>query len=274
MVYANPVASELVSGRFYERLADSYYLSPDKLASDYAPVRFERELRLFRRWCAHGAVLDVGCSTGAFLFQLKHRYSDAYEVLGIDVAEAALDYATGQGLPVRRGAFPEVDFGPRPFDALTFWAVTEHLVKPKGYLRKAAQLLRPGGFCFVLVPNLRSLAVRLLGRRYRYFMPEHLNYFTADTLQAFARAEPAFEVVACQSTHFNPVVIWQDFWRRPGEVPPIERARLLKRTTGWKQNPLLKPVQACYKMAERILGELRLGDNLVLVLRKTGEEAK
>ena len=65
MVFADPVAEEFASGAFYHERR--FYLSASKLKSDYAPVRFERELRLFRAWCPAGAVLDVGCSTGAFL---------------------------------------------------------------------------------------------------------------------------------------------------------------------------------------------------------------
>src|SRR5216117_3295757 len=78
MVYANPVEPELASGQFYDRIGVPFYLSPDKLEGDYAPVRFERELRLFRRYCPGGAALDVGCSTGAFLFQLNNRYPGDY----------------------------------------------------------------------------------------------------------------------------------------------------------------------------------------------------
>ena len=69
MLYANPVPAKFASGQFYDQTGADYYLSPAKLESDYAAVRFERELRLFRKYCAGGAVLDVGCSSGAFLCQ-------------------------------------------------------------------------------------------------------------------------------------------------------------------------------------------------------------
>src|SRR2546426_4578 len=86
MIYANPVPAEFASGRYYDHAGAEYYVSPAKLQSDYADVRFERELRLFRRYCASGAVLDVGCSSGAFLFQLNKRFPGCYEVLGTDVS--------------------------------------------------------------------------------------------------------------------------------------------------------------------------------------------
>ena len=211
-------------------------------------------------------MLDVGCSTGAFLFHLQR--AGAYRVTGSDVADAALAHAQSQGIEVLRGPFLDFDFGARRFDAVTFWAVLEHLAEPKLFLGRAAELLRPGGFCFALVPNFRSLAVRVLGVKYRYVMPDHVNYFTDTTLRALAATQPAFELVARHSTHFNPFVIAQD-WRSDVErVPDEQRARLLRQTTALKQNPWLAPLRWLHSGAEKLLGAAGLADNLVIVLRR------
>lgn len=268
MVFASPIPAALASGQHYEQLAASLYLDPDKLAADYAPVRFERELRLFREFCPGGRVLDVGCSTGGFLFQLEARWPGAYERLGTDVVGPALDHAESQGVPVLRESWRECDFGGTRFDAITFWAVLEHLAEPLPTLRTAAALLRPGGHCFVLVPNLQSLAVRLLGPRYRYVMTEHVNWFAAATLRRLAARVPGLTVAAVRSTHFNPVVLWQD-WRGAGTpVPDAERVALLKRSTSWKQRSGWRPIRWAYRCVEGLLAAGRLADNLVLVLRK------
>ncbi len=266
MIYANPVPAQFASGQYYEQAGSDYYLSPAKLESDYAPVRFERELRLFRRHCPRGAVLDVGCSSGAFLFQLQARFPGCYEVLGTDVSGPALDYAASHGVPVVRGHFPDQAFGGRQFDAVTFWAVLEHLVEPSPFLAKAWSVLKPDGLCFVLVPNLQSLAVRALGARYRSFYPQHLSYFTRRTLMKLLQSR--FSVIELRSAHFNPLVLWQDWRRRGEEVSNRERAELLKRTTGYKENPWLKPAKAVYQLTEKVLGALNLADNLAAVLRK------
>ena len=268
MIYANPVPASLVSGEFYEQSGESYYLSGPKLEADYAKVRFDRELRLFRRHCSAGSVLDVGCSSGAFLYQLNQRFPGSYQILGTDVSGPALNYAESAGVPVIRGDFLGESLAGRNFDAVTFWAVLEHLVDPKPFLEKAWSLLNPGGLCFILVPNMDSLAVRLLGERYRYILPQHVNYFTRPTLMRLV--QPRFEIVECRTTHFNPIVIWQDWRRRKETASDQDRAALLKQTTAYKQNPMLMPLRLLYGWAEQALGFLGLADNLVVVLRKRG----
>jgi 2-polyprenyl-3-methyl-5-hydroxy-6-metoxy-1,4-benzoquinol methylase len=268
MVYADPIEEGWATGLFYDQLAQPYYLSPDKVDSDYASVRFERELKLFHRVCRRGSVLDVGCSTGAFLFQLKTQFPQDYEILGIDVAGPALDYAEKKGVPVLRESFLSLGAGAKRFSAITFWAVLEHLANPGDFLRKAAELLEPGGFCVVLVPNFESLAVRLLSAKYRYIFPQHVNYFTRNTLTRLVNYAAEFRTVQAGSTHFNPIVIWQD-WKGTGEfVADEERAHLLRRTTAYKRNPILKPAKMLLAAFERGLARMNLADNIVLVLQK------
>ena len=201
MIFASPVEEGLATGTFYDQLATPFYLSPDKVEGDYSPVRFARELKLFRRFCPKGRVL-------------------------------------------------------------------EHLVSPREFLARTAAVLEPSGFCFVLVPNFQSLAVRLLGKKYRYVLPQHVNYFTRATLHQLVKMQPGFRIVYSGSTHFNPLVIWQD-WRRCGApVSDEDRVKLLKRTTGYKQNPFLKPLKLMLAGAEAGLKRWHLADNLVVVLQK------
>jgi 2-polyprenyl-3-methyl-5-hydroxy-6-metoxy-1,4-benzoquinol methylase len=263
MIFANPVPREFETGDFYDH-SGAYYLSEDKLRSDYSPVRFERELRIFTRHVPGGQVLDVGCSTGAFLHQLQTRFPARYTVTGTDVAGPALDYAQSQGIAVRRGNFLEQPFDP-VFDAVTFWAVVEHLVHPRPFLEKAGSLLKRGGYCFVLVPNFKSLATKILGANYRYILPQHVNYFTAETLRALC--SQYFRVERITTTHFNPMVIWSDL-RAKKEAAERDRAALLKKTTAMKQSRALYPVRLLYKAAEAVLAGGMLADNLVAILRK------
>ncbi len=261
MIYANPVPVEMATGNFYDK-AGSEYLTPEKLESDYADVRFERELRLFRSFCRRGSVLDVGCSSGGFLHQLKKRFPNDYQILGTDVSTEPLAHAAKMGVPVANGEFLTQSFEEK-FDAVTFWAVMEHLSEPKLFLNKAASILKPGGHCFILTPNMDSLAVWLIGAKYRYIFPEHLNYFTPKTMKKFTELE--FKVVKMKSTHFNPLVIWKDFRGGERNISRAERVRLLKKTTGYKQSRWMLPVKVAYQATETVLGTFFLADNVAIV---------
>ena len=118
----------------------------------------------------------------------------------------------------------------------------------------------------MLVPNMKSLAVRLLGSRYRYIYPQHLNNFTESTLKKLIEKE--FAVQDLRTMHFNPLVIWQDWRRRGAAVSNKERGELLKRTTAYKQNPILRPARILYRIAEHMLTMLGLADNLAVALQK------
>jgi 2-polyprenyl-3-methyl-5-hydroxy-6-metoxy-1,4-benzoquinol methylase len=230
-------------------------------------VRYAREIRVLRKFCLRGRILDVGCSTGGFLYRLGECFPNDYKVVGTDVATGALDVAEKKGVPVLRENFFALA-GSEQFQAITFWAVLEHVAEPAEFLRKARELLREGGYCFVLVPNVRSLAVRLLGAKYRYILPQHINYFSPATLGRLVE-KSGFAVVLSTTTHFNPIVIAQDFRSRGARfVPDKDRASLLVKTNSLKSNPLLLPVRWAYEVLERVLGALGLADNVLIVCRK------
>lgn len=267
MVYADPLPAG-ISDAYYDALGRPYYLSEDKLAGDYASVRFARELELLRRFCPGGPLLDVGCSTGAFLYRLQAQFPDRYPARGIEVSRAALEYARGRGLAVIDDSLLTHDFGADRFAVITFWAVLEHLTEPAAFVRAAARWLTPDGQLIALVPNVRSLALRLLGARYRYLLPQHLNYFSTATLARLCQ-DAGLEVVAHGGCHFNPLVIWQDAHRgSAADVPDAERAALLVRTTRWKQSPWTRPARTVLGLLESGLAAAGLADNLWVVGRK------
>ena len=245
MIYANPVEASLISGSFYDDLAPGFYLDPDKLAADYAPVRFARELTILRRFCPRGTILHVVCTTGPFLHQAQRPLSPTITKSSASMSPAAaLDYAASRGVPVRKGGFLEMDFGPQKFSAVTFWATLEHLVDPAPCLIKAATVLAPGGHCFVLVPNFRSLAVRLLGPKYRYILPQHVNYFTRRlALKTRLRAKPSLSIAHLSS---RPTSTPSSFCKIANPIPPS--AMLIASSSSSapplaKQNPISKPAR-------------------------------
>ena len=114
----------------------------------------------------------------------------------MDIDGAALEQARAAGLSVAEGTLeqPAGAAAEGSFDALTLAHVIEHLPDPVGALRRARDLLRPGGVLWVATPNLRSLAHRMFGRDWLSLdPPRHLVLFSAESLRG------AFEAAGLQA---------------------------------------------------------------------------
>jgi hypothetical protein len=64
------------------------------------------------------------------------------------------------------------------------WDVVEHVPDPHALLRRARELLAPGGLLVLETQDVRSPFARLLGRRWHHFKHhEHLFHFSPATIR-------------------------------------------------------------------------------------------
>ena len=144
-------------------------------------------------------LLDVGCGAGAFLRFVNAR---GWEVEGTDMV--VTDCARASGARVWDGELPAIEFGDAQYDVVRFNHVLEHTRDPLLELRRARDLVTPGGILLVGVPNLAGLSPLLkswqsrLGLKRKgwrhYAALHHLWFFTPTTLRRLAEAAE-FEVV-------------------------------------------------------------------------------
>lgn len=134
-------------------------------------------------------ILDLGCASGELGAELRRR--QGAEIVGVELDPA---YARDAGERLDRVVRGDVeatlrDAGPLElgrFDCVIAADVLEHLVDPWSALRRAADLLEPGGTAVVSLPNVRYVLTfwRLLrgGRWPREsagpFDATHLRWFT------------------------------------------------------------------------------------------------
>lgn len=169
--------------RAYAAVEDPEYLQIEP----YREIAFQKllaHIRTFRR--SSGRLLDVGCYTGLFPRAAQEAGWDAY---GIEPSAWAAQVASDR-LPGRitAGFLRDAHFAPESFDVITSWDVIEHVTDPKDELRRMAKLLKPGGWLFLSTMRADAPIVRLLGRRWPWYMEMHRFYFTADTLGALLRS--------------------------------------------------------------------------------------
>jgi len=184
LVFVNPQVREDVVLEEY-RTAETNDLWFDVLTSE-RQLALDREkfgeiLDLLEPYRGGGRLLDVGCSIGLFLDLSRER---GWDGVGIEFAPRALAYAREQfGLEVLDVPLGDAGLEPESLDAVGLLSVLEHTNEPRRMLADVARVLRPGGAVYVVVPNVESLACRVLHERARTFDGRnHLVYFSPSTL--------------------------------------------------------------------------------------------
>lgn len=136
-----------------------------------------------------GVAIDVGCGTGEFLRFLGKR--EEWTAHGVERDILSLQSAQRDGLSIVGDLIDDVpDSFVASTDLITMFNVLEHVPDPAQILKRALQLLRPGGALVVQVPNDFSeiqLATQtyLNERDWWVAIPDHLNYFNFASLRRF-----------------------------------------------------------------------------------------
>ena len=123
-----------------------------------------------------GLLLDVGCANGDFPRFMQQR---GWTVEGVEVSPNS---RTVTDFKVYNQNFTEIEVDEPYYDAITAWAVLEHVHNPMAYFKKAARVLKSGGIFVFLVTNFKSLSSRCL---FLEDVPRHLYFFSKETIKEY-----------------------------------------------------------------------------------------
>jgi SAM-dependent methyltransferase len=202
-----------------------------------------------------GRLLDVGCGSGTTLSPYGRKYSlkwlstKGYQCEGVEISPNAVKIARSKGLQIHQGYFDRVDLPVNSYDVVRMNYSLEHVHSPKSYLRKAYQVLKPGGILIVSVPNFGGLNNSLFPDALE--VPRHLYYFTQKTLQQYLE-ELNFKVENFK-TDPSPEVLMFTLENHPG----LKGASLIEPDTLFKWLPMYES-----------LAKIGLGDDMTFVARK------
>ncbi len=130
-------------------------------------------------------VLDVGCGEGILLDKLRTLGA---EPQGLDFSEHAVARCKARGHVVFHGLFTDFPANEESFDAVYMNGYLEHTLDPKGDVRTAARLLKPGGRISLRVPNFAAVDRSMFGRFWGgAHVPRHTFQYTHETLPALLR---------------------------------------------------------------------------------------
>ena len=182
-------------------------------AGEGSPERWRDRNAALAPFKQSGSILDLGCSSGAFLQSLRGKDWDLY---GIEMSEESARRAVAAtGAKVFVGHILEAQFPPESFDVITCFDVLEHLYEPQRVMARIAEWLKPGGVFYVLVPNADSAE----GRVFRSYwhgleLPRHLFHYSPASLKLLAESV-GLQTVSIE-TQRNPAVgtslryVWDD----------------------------------------------------------------
>lgn len=128
-------------------------------------------------------IIDIGCGAGVFL-QVA-RDSGWETCVGIDANENYISVHSGEkGIQFINGNFEALDpeMVGSDYDVLSMWSVLEHIYDPNTFLASIKKIMKPGALIFLLVPNVKSLATRLMREMSPCFSWKHISYFSPDSL--------------------------------------------------------------------------------------------
>jgi SAM-dependent methyltransferase len=178
--FVNPRPSLEEMAKYYPA---EYFAQPNSTSFErYLQRRFEREARYLRAIETRvrtPRLLDVGCATGDFPRFMAAR---GWNVEGVETSASA---AAIRDFKVYRQQFPEIPVHEPAYDAVTAWAVLEHVHDPLAHFRKASVVLKKGGLFLFLVTNFESAASRHL---FCEDVPRHLYFFTRKTIRRYLDA--------------------------------------------------------------------------------------
>lgn len=191
LLYLNPRPTEEEMLQYYPEEYEPYSRAIDdepwfqRLNRRYG---MSKRCRAVMAYEPGGRLLDVGCATGNFLYEMARR--GTWETYGVEPNSKAAQYARQRlGLNVFTGTLRQARFPDDYFDVVSLWNVLEHLHDPMGDLREVNRVLRHGGLLVLSLPNVESLDAWLFGQYWvGWDIPRHLHVFPRPTLKRLLAA--------------------------------------------------------------------------------------
>jgi len=183
-------------------VTDAYYSQPRADVAALVPDNAQR-------------VLDVGCGFGALGRELTARKPRIMHGIERNAAAARHLQDVYQRYVIGDGEAGLEELRGERYDCIVFADVLEHLVDPWAVLKKASQMLAPGGAVVASIPNVRNIAVLFnlaLRGRWRYedsglLDRTHLRFFTrTEIYELYASAGLTIECIEVNRDRFRPIL--------------------------------------------------------------------
>jgi len=188
-----------------------------------------------------GRGLEVGSYVGGFLAAARDA---SWTFEGVDVSQAATEFATRNGFKVTRGEIGDV-VTEQPFDAVAIWNTFEQLYDGRAAVMAARRLMADSGILVLRIPNggfyvdwrkrlggpLSSIAARVLAHNNMLSFPYRQGFTMRSLATLLSKCQ--FEVVSIFGDTLVPIA---DSWTTAYGAIEERVVKRLQRITqrGWE----------------------------------------
>ena len=159
--------------------------------------------------------LDIGCATGRLISSLQ---DSGWRVQGVEICQPSAEYGirTHQ-VPIHIGTLDSAEFGDDSFQVVHCSHLIEHLTDPNDFLVEVKRVLSPDGWLVLSTPNISGFQARLMGKKWRSAIADHLFLYSKKTLKRLLDKN-GFEVVNIKSWGGIGVGIAPGWIKKPADV--------------------------------------------------------
>lgn len=166
LFFRHPYPSESEIENAYRTFASNGW------ADSLKRVDFDMAVDFISKTYRTGNIMDVGCYDGEWL----KRLPGGYQKYGVELSIPARNAAQQHGIVLVGTSINDIEVNRPMFHAITLMDVIEHLPRPLDALKRAANLLLPGGVVIVSTGNTDALLWKFMRRDYWYYYPEHVTF--------------------------------------------------------------------------------------------------
>ena len=128
-----------------------------------------------------GTILDIGCGSGRFLYQMK---LEGWKTFGVEISKSAADLGNKlENLNIFNGEIIDAKFDAESFEYVRSNHSFEHIHNPLEVLAEIHKVLKKDGKLFIGVPNINSFNAYFFKKYWWYLgVPVHTYSYSVKTL--------------------------------------------------------------------------------------------
>lgn len=173
-VFCDPLPKNFY--KHYLDVVDKKYLTQEEDRKATARVIIKEILKEKSK----GKMLDIGCATGDFLVVAKEH---GFVAEGLELSRWSSGIAKSKGITTYSHSIKVHSRKfPKKYDVITLWGVIEHFEDPLAEMENINALLKPNGIVVLWTGDVDSITSKLMGRNWWYWLGQHIQYFTRDSL--------------------------------------------------------------------------------------------